>query len=124
MYHCNDCKRNFDYVKIVYEDRGLVGGQSEKVFLCPFCDSTSFTEEKGNYCKCCGRNLGNSKKDYCNDSCRRGAIREAKRALEREEKKKTNKLYIALNEVKNYNDRTGSNLSYGQYFAVKGIKRI
>lgn len=39
---------------------------------------------------------------------------------EREKERKNSPLYRAVSEVDNYNKYHGCNLSYGQYYALKG----
>lgn len=123
-YHCNDCGKDFDYLKIVTETHGFESGPYERFKLCPFCNSTHYEEVKGNYCKCCGRSLGNSEREYCNASCRRTGEKLYKKQREKKEKEKTDKMFCSVREVDDYNRRTGKNLSYGQYFAMKGAQKI
>ena len=67
LYYCPDCRKEFEFVKISfqYSEKG-----SEKLHLCPFCDSTNFKERKGVYCRYCGMRIGAHER-YCSNACRR-----------------------------------------------------
>lgn len=120
MYYCPDCRKEFEFVKISFEhhERG-----SEKVHLCPFCDSTGFVEKRGVYCRYCGMKIGANEK-YCSYTCKRAGEKLFKKQAERDKFKKENPLYNAINEVDEYNKSHNCNLSYGQYFALKGANML
>ena len=120
MYYCPDCKKEFEFVKISFEQHE---GGSEKVHLCPFCDGTSFVEKRGVYCRYCGILIGRNER-YCSTACRRAGEKLFKKQEKREKKKKENPLFIAINEVDTYNETHNCNLSYGQYFALKGADML
>ncbi len=44
MYRCDTCKRSFDEVQIIEETHGLDCPPYEKVAVCPYCQSTDFSE--------------------------------------------------------------------------------
>jgi len=120
LYYCPDCRKEFEFVKVYYEERD---GGFERVHLCPFCDSTSFVEKKGAYCRYCGMRIG-VKERYCSTTCRRAGEKLFKKQEERERKRKNDILYKSISEVDNYNKTHNCNLSYGQYFALKGANML
>lgn len=121
MYYCSDCRREFEFAKVYFEPTPK---GSEKFLLCPFCDSMEFFEKKGEYCSYCGRRVPYVGKRYCCESCRRAGEKLFQRQKEQEEKRKLSPLYRAVNEVDEYNRRHGCQLSYGQYYALKGADML
>ena len=120
LYYCPDCRKEFEFVKISfqYSEKG-----SEKLHLCPFCDSTNFKERKGVYCRYCGMRIGAHER-YCSNACRRAGEKLFKKQEENQRKKLENPLFNAINEVDEYNKNHNCNLSYGQYFALKGANML
>lgn len=117
MYHCSACGREFLYAKVYFEPTPI---GSERLLLCPFCDSMDFHEKKGDYCSYCGRHVPHPGAGYCSDSCRSAGEKLYARQKEQEEKRKNSPLYKAVAEVDRYNRIHGCTLSYGQYYALKG----
>ena len=118
MYACKDCKKIFKKYKTVTETHSLPDSPFEEFAICPFCDGKHIIILQVQHCKCCGARMY-GKEDYCSDACKRRG--EYLYALERKRKADwhAHPLYLAIKEVEEYNKRTGSNLSYGQYFALK-----
>ena len=119
MYYCNNCNKNFDYVKI---KPVTYFGQVIRKKLCPFCDSEDFYEKKGGYCRLCGIRLKYIGKQYCSESCKKQG--EALFNKQKLRKENPTALLSSLCEVELYNKRTGLQLSYGQYYALKGVGKI
>ncbi len=121
MYRCKDCGRKIVNLRKVEEKHGMVGRPYETFYLCPYCDSTNYEKMKPNYCKCCGARMY-KQVDYCCPACKkRGELMWATQ----EQRKKAwleHPLYKAIKEVDEYNRVNGTQLSYGQYFAVKSDK--
>ena len=122
MYYCQDCKKEFEYVEVVFERHGLDAPPFERLKLCPFCHSDSFKELTGTHCKYCGSKL-REKGDYCSDYCRKlGEKLWEKQGLEKILRKKS-LLEVTLKEIDSYNKSNKTNLSYGQYVALKKEKQ-
>ena len=124
MYHCKNCRKEFEFAKIYFEKDMQKPDTYEKFLLCPFCESTDFFEKKGLYCRYCSAKLTGSNKEYCSTACRKRGERMFKFEIMKNEKRKTDILFSAITEVNNYNKRTGCSLSYGQYYALKSTGRI
>ncbi len=124
MYYCRNCRKEFEFAKIYFEKQGEKENAFEKFLLCPFCDSTDFFEQKGCYCRYCGIRLKVKGSEYCSHSCRKQGERLFEKELRQKESRKASSLFNAIKEVDDYNKRTNCSLSYGQYFALKGVGRI
>ena len=122
MYYCKNCRKEFEFAKIYFEKQGE--NAFEKFLLCPYCDSTDFFEQKGCYCRYCGVRLRVRGREYCSYSCRKKGEELFAKELKRNERNKADILTNAIKEVDAYNKRTNCRLSYGQYFALKGVGRI
>ncbi len=44
MYKCEDCGREFDEPDIITETHGLSSPPFEKVAVCPYCNSTDYSD--------------------------------------------------------------------------------
>lgn len=124
MYYCNNCRKEFEFARVYFEKHEEKENTYEKFLLCPFCDSTSFFQKKGEYCRYCGAKLKKSGIKYCSVSCAKHGERLFEAQRHRTESRKTDALISAIKEVDDYNRRTNCTLSYGQYFALKGANRI
>ena len=121
MYYCPDCLKEFEFVKISFEKRE---SGYERMFMCPFCDSMSYREKKGCYCRYCGLPLSRNENGYCSDTCRRAGEKLFKKQEERRRKEKDLPIVNAIAEVEKYNKLNNCNLSYGQYYALKGANLL
>ena len=124
MYYCNDCRKEFEFAKVYFEKHSEKEDTYEKFLLCPFCNSTSFFEQKGHYCRYCGTKLKVRGSEYCSHACRKQGERLFMEQAVRSESKKADALFLAIKEVDDYNKSKNCRLSYGQYFALKGVGRI
>ena len=118
MYHCKDCGRNFDLPKKIKEKDDELFTVSRIYFVCPHCESENISENKIRYCKCCGRSLGTSKRDYCSIFCRK----QGEKIYERQRQKyihiKSSPIYETARMLDKYNKEHNTNLSYGQFTAT------
>ncbi len=121
MYYCPDCQKEFEYVKVYFEERGQ---GYERVHLCPFCDGMNYREKKGIFCSYCGAKVSVPGKKYCCESCKRAGEKMFARQEEMKIHRRTSPLFKAVNEVDEYNRLNGCKLSYGQYYALKGAKML
>lgn len=121
MYCCQDCKKEFEYVEVVFERHGLSTPPFERVKLCPFCHSDNFSEIEINHCRYCGSKL-RDKGEYCSPICRKKGMELKKREESRQEFLKNSPLIKGLKEVEEYNKAHGTNYSYGKYFALKSSR--
>lgn len=124
MYYCENCRKEFFYARVYHERQGGANGGYERFLLCPFCNSTNFSQIKGEYCSYCGMPLRQAGRKYCSASCKKNGERLYEKEQERLSKRKTDRLILSITEVADYNKRTGNRLSYGQYFALKGVGAI
>ncbi len=121
MYYCSECRKEFEYVKIYFQE---TPGGYERFHLCPFCSGTDFYEKKGVFCKFCGGRINIPGKEYCCETCRRAGEKLFRRQEENKKKRLASPLYQAVCEVDEYNKTHNCNLSYGQYYALKGADMI
>ena len=123
MYCCTDCKKEFEYVEIVFETHGMETPPFERIKRCPFCHSTDILERESRHCKFCGSRLKENG-EYCSSRCKKaGEIYYAA-----QQKRKTEFLGSpvaqAIREVEEYNKIHGTKYSYGQYFALKEADKL
>lgn len=118
MYKCTDCKREFEYVEVVFERHGLDTPPYERQKLCPFCHSGNYTLLPDRHCKFCGSRL-KGKEDYCSDSCKRQGEKYYREEELRKKRFSESPLAKAIAEVAEYNRLHSTSLTYGQYFALK-----
>lgn len=118
MYCCQDCKREFEYVEVVFERHSLSSPPYERIKLCPFCHSNNFSEIKENHCRFCGSRLRHEG-EYCSSSCRKRGGELKKDEDRRREFLKDSLIMKAVAEVEEFNRLNNTNYSYGQYFAMK-----
>ena len=124
MYYCKNCRKEFFYARVYNQWQGGENGGYERFLLCPFCNSTDFFEKRGEYCSYCGMPLKLPGRKYCSVSCQKNGERLYEKEQKRKEKRKSDGLITSITEVADYNKRTGNRLSYGQYFALKGVGAI
>lgn len=79
---------------------------------CDICQKT-FTSKRSNtkYCPCC-RVIGKKKQE----KARKLAIKEEQKFKKTNRERNLNK---TLADLRNYNEKYGTNLSYGQFMAIK-----
>lgn len=118
MYYCQDCKKEFEYVEVVFERHNLDSPPFERLKLCPFCHSENFKELSGTHCKYCGSKLS-AKGDYCSSYCRHQGERLWEKEREEKLARKKSLLELTLKEIESYNKSHNTNLSYGEYIALK-----
>ena len=118
MYCCQDCKKEFLYVEVVFERHALSTPPFERVKLCPYCHSGNFREIPEYHCGYCGSKL-RDKGDFCSPICRKKGEELRKKDESRTEFLKNSPLIKGLKEVEEYNKAHGTKYSYGRYFALK-----
>ena len=118
MYRCKDCKREFEFVKIVFETHGLDTPPYERLRLCPYCGSSEYEREENTHCRFCGKRL-REPGEYCSKECEEAGIRYYKREQKNRELFKSSKIAQAVTEVADYNKTHGTKYSYGRYFCLK-----
>ena len=117
MYYCKDCNHKFEKPLIKPESHRLCSPPFEKIYLCPFCKSTNFTEIEIFHCRCCGARLIDSNGEFCSDKCK-VRFEKLKRAEYKHKKQlNENALYQFMREVEAYNQKHNTKYSYGQYVA-------
>ncbi|MCQ2455209.1 MAG: hypothetical protein MJ090_03600 [Clostridia bacterium] len=118
MYHCTDCKKDFDYPKKLKETDGDFVTVSRITYVCPKCGSENIKEKKIRYCKCCGRTVSGGREDYCSVSCRK----QGEKLYEQQKIKylhiKKSPIYETARMLEAYNKEHNLNLSYGQFTAT------
>ncbi len=120
MYHCTDCKERFENpLKIREGDSALCTVSSVRLY-CPICKSSYIEEIENEYCRCCGRKLKPFQKEYCSVVCMRTGEKIYKKEKEKYIHIKNSPIYKLIRELKEYNKKHGTNLSYGQYCAIVG----
>ena len=117
MYGCQDCKKEFEYVEVVFERHGLSTPPFERVKLCPFCHSANFSEIRVNHCGYCGSKL-REEGEYCSSLCRKKGMELRKKEERKREFLKNSLIAKAIAEVEEYNRANGTNYSYGQYYSL------
>ena len=118
MYKCTDCKKEFEFVEVVFERHALDAPPFERQKLCPFCHSGSYTLLPENHCKFCGSRL-KGKADYCGESCRKAGEKYYREEELRKKRFAESPIARAIAEVAEYNRLHSTSLTYGQYFALK-----
>ncbi len=122
MFYCNNCRSYFDVPFIIKESQGAPPPYCEESEVCPSCQSSDYKATYSGYCRCCGRKIPNTR-EYCNETCRKAGEEMWVRQRQRQEDRKKDPMYITLAQIDLYNKKHGTNLSYGQYTAMKGAKR-
>ena len=118
MYCCQDCKKEFELVEVVFERHGLDTPPFERVRLCPFCHSNNFSEIEEYFCGYCGSKL-KSNIDYCSPLCRKKGIELRKREFAKKEFLENSPLMKSLKELDEFNKANNTKYSYGEYVALK-----
>ena len=54
MWVCDDCGRRFEHFRVLYDRVGRADGDYDDAYICPYCGSEDFGEEKNDE----GRILG------------------------------------------------------------------
>lgn len=118
MFYCKKCGFEFNKPRKIYEGHGMKTPPFEEFYVCPSCNSKSFTEKRVTHCRCCGARLVNSTTGYCSNRCKERGEKlyslEKKRRKIREESP-VNEIIKKVNE---YNLLHKTNYSYGQYVAL------
>ncbi len=120
MFLCNSCKNRFDAPDVFSESHGAPLPYREATELCPICGSTNIEGLYSGYCRCCGRKIPKNR-EYCNETCRKAGEEMWLRQRQRQALKKSDPMYVTLAEIDQYNKENKTNLSYGQYIAIKGV---
>ena len=123
MYNCQDCGKNFLYVKIAFERHGLDSPPYERLKLCPFCDSASIEEVKDKNCRFCGSRL-KAEGQYCSDACRINGEKYYERDKLNKSFFERSPLCSMIKELAEYNKAHGTRYSYGQYISLKEQEKI
>ncbi len=118
MYYCKECSNKFEYPKIIKETHGLTNGPFEKIYLCPFCNSTNFSEITIKHCHCCGARLRQNQEEFCSEECKITAEKLRFEEYKRLKKLSKNPLVLMIKEVNEYNTLHNTNYSYGQYVTL------
>ena len=121
MFYCENCESYFDSPLIIRESHGAPEPYFEEREVCPHCESRDYKGIYSGYCRCCGRKIP-STRQYCNESCRKAGEEMWLKQRQRQEQRKKDPMYITLAQIDLYNKEHGTNLSYGQYIAVMGVK--
>ncbi len=123
MYYCKTCGGNFEAPQKNYETHSLSSPPYEKIYSCPFCNSTDYKEVTQTHCRCCGALLIKSQNEYCSTSCKSKGEKLWKRQVERFKAEYDSPINIILREIKEYNLKNGTAYSYGQYVSLKFSQR-
>lgn len=118
MYYCSDCKKEFLKPIKKYETHGLNHPPYEAFYVCPFCNSTNYNENKAKYCKCCGARLKTQQINYCSDKCKINYEKLKREEYKRHKKLVDSPLVKLIKEVEGFNKQNGTKYSYGQYVAL------
>lgn len=118
MYKCTDCKKEFEFVEVLFEKHGLDTPPFERRKLCPFCHSENYTLMAENHCKFCGSRL-KGKGDYCSEECKKEGEKYYHEEALRKKRFAESPIALAIAEVAEYNRLHSTSLTYGQYFALK-----
>ncbi len=123
MYYCEDCGAEFSLPKTFYESHGFTSPPYESVTVCPFCNSSSF-KEIVSHCRCCGAKLSLKRfGEYCSAACKAKGEKLWQKQRNRLIYELNNPINRMIREINNYNKINGTDLSYGQYVALKFINR-
>ena len=124
MYYCTECNSKFNNIKQIYEKHNLSTPPYEKVLCCPFCGGKEIKEMVYTHCKCCGARMKNTNREYCSDICEKKGKKIWEKQNQKINKEKSNPINKVLRELNEYNKKSKSKLSYGQYVAfIKYSKR-
>lgn len=117
MYYCKDCKNFFETPVKLRESDYSFGIDCEISYYCPCCKSSRIKKIEVEYCRCCGKKLKKGQHVYCSSLCLKNGERLYK--LQREHKKKllNSPVYVIVRQLKEYNEKHKTNLSYGQFVA-------
>ncbi|MBE6769798.1 MAG: hypothetical protein E7548_03480 [Ruminococcaceae bacterium] len=116
MFVCKNCYTSFVAPKTEIERHGKTEPPYEEFHCCPNCESRSFYETAGGYCRSCGRKIA-AGKEYCNETCRKqGEALWAKQRAAREAQK-NDPMQVLIRKTEEYNKKHGTRLSYGQFTA-------
>ena len=91
------------------------------------------SQEKETYCVICGKKLEGEQRKYCGLDCQKegnrlnnlknGKAKREKNAEDKRNKKQAlSPLDKTLRELRRYNEKHGTNLSYGQFVHLQGMK--
>ncbi|MBE6781262.1 MAG: DUF2116 family Zn-ribbon domain-containing protein [Ruminococcaceae bacterium] len=123
MYCCTDCKKEFEFVEVVFESHGLDTPPYERRHRCPFCHSGNFFELPDNHCRFCGSKM-EKEGDYCSERCRVAGESYFEKQRKSREIFASSPVAKAVREIAEYNKKNGTKYSYGQYFSLKGEGKI
>ncbi len=118
MYYCKDCNHKFEKPLIKPESHRLSSPPFEKLYLCPFCKTTNFTEIEISHCKCCGARIIDGQGEFCSDKCKVRFEKLKREEYKRKRQTEDNAVYKFMREVERYNKKHNTKYSYGQYVAL------
>ncbi len=123
MYHCTDCKRDFEFLEVVFESHGLDTPPFERRHRCPFCASPNFIEKENCHCHFCGSKMDTAG-DYCSERCKKLGDLYFKEEAKNREIFKNSAVAKAVREVAKYNKENKTKYSYGRYFSLKEAGKL
>ena len=123
MFKCKSCEKTFDAPKLRYITHGLDTPPYEAVSLCPLCGSSEIERQSKSYCYFCGLEAPEGQR-YCSGYCKKQGEPYRIRAERRDKEIKSFRISKGLAEVEEYNRAHNTRLSYGQYFALKGLGKL
>lgn len=120
MYFCTDCKKKFLKTKIVFQEHDTKEYKYEKIAVCPFCGGQGIGVITVRHCRSCGARLAPDNPDvYCNLACKKRGEKMWQKEYSRKLKSLTDPIVSMVKEICEYNKKNKTNLSYGQYVALK-----
>ena len=123
MFKCKACEKSFNTPKVRYITHGLDTPPYEAVGLCPYCGGDEIERRVKRYCYFCGLEVADGRR-YCSAYCKKQGEPYRKRAERRAAELKSFEISKGVAEVEAYNRRHKTKLSYGQYFALKGLGKL
>ena len=123
MYCCKTCGKKFNEPKKDYEKHGFKSPPYEKIYVCPFCNSTDYIEVAHTHCRCCGALLIKTQSEYCSGSCKAKGEKLWRKQAEKLKTEYESPINVILREIKAYNLKNKTNYSYGQYVGLILSKR-
>ena len=117
MYHCTDCGSYFEKPLKFREGDYAFGELCETTYLCPKCKSSYIKNFEPEYCHCCGRKLTRHQHIYCSRACLKNGEIMYSNQRQRAEKLRNSPIYVIVRQLKEYNEKHKTNLTYGQFAA-------
>ena len=122
MYICENCKKTFSSPAKITEKHGLSAPPYEILCICPYCKSENYRNIKTRYCRYCSAKRRDTQSNYCSDSCKNRGEEIWGNQKTYTERLLSSPIYKATRMVTRYNKTHGTNLSYGQFFAIYSDK--